>query len=67
MESTKNEKPTVTGYLTVREVAACLRASPASVRAWVRAGKLGSVRPGRRILVPVEALENLGPARQGEE
>lgn len=43
--------------LTVPEVAAVARAPVTSVRGWLADGRLKSIRPGRRRLVPREELE----------
>lgn len=42
---------TDTEYLTVEEVAARLHVSTRTVRRWISAGTLPSVRAGRRVLV----------------
>jgi excisionase family DNA binding protein len=44
---------------TVEEVAVELRISRASCYEMVRSGKIPSIRLGRRILVPADALEKL--------
>ncbi len=46
-------------FLTVGEVAAILRLSPATVRRWCEEGRLDSVRPGRSYRIPRAALEEL--------
>lgn len=45
--------------LLLEEVAEIARVSTDTVRFWVRQGKLMSLRPGRRRLVPRAALEAL--------
>ncbi|MDX2087849.1 MAG: helix-turn-helix domain-containing protein [Kofleriaceae bacterium] len=39
------------GYLLIDEVAALCRASPETVRFWIKKGRLRSIRPGRRRLI----------------
>lgn len=60
--------------LSVIEVARALGVSPNTIRMLINAGKLPHIRAGRRVLVPVSALEHLGkiaesvkqePARAG--
>lgn len=46
-----------TSYLFLSEVAELARVSVDTVRFWVRAGKLASVRPGRRRMVQRDVLE----------
>ena len=48
---------TTTTYLLLSEVAELARVSIDTVRFWVRAGKLASVRPGRRRMVQREVLD----------
>jgi excisionase family DNA binding protein len=48
---------TTNTYLLLSEVAELARVSIDTVRFWVRAGKLASVRPGRRRMVRREVLE----------
>ena len=43
--------------LLLEEVAEIARVSTDTVRFWVRRGKLASLRPGRRRMVPRAALE----------
>jgi excisionase family DNA binding protein len=43
--------------LTIPEVASVARAPITSVRGWLATGRLQSVRPGRRRLIPRDALE----------
>lgn len=43
---------------TVQEAAELLRLHPQSVYTWLRTGKLKSVRPGRKWLIPAEEIEN---------
>jgi len=43
--------------LTIGEAAERLHLSPWTIRAWIYAGRLDSVRLGRAIRVPVEAVE----------
>lgn len=38
-------------YMLIAEVAQIARTSPDTVRAWLRSGRLPSVRPGRRRLI----------------
>jgi excisionase family DNA binding protein len=45
------------GYLLVEEVAKLARAPVETVRAWIRSGRLPSVKPGRRRLVRRVDLE----------
>lgn len=47
------------GYLFLETVARRAGVSVDTARYWVRIGKLDSVRPGRRRLVPVEAFRRL--------
>lgn len=44
-------------YLFLSEVAELARVSVDTVRFWVRAGKLASVRPGRRRMVQRDVLD----------
>jgi len=44
-------------YHTIEEVADILRCSLSSVRWYLHTGRLQSIRPARRRLIPVEALE----------
>lgn len=44
---------------SIREVAAILGISPATVRSEIFRGKLPSFRVGKRVLVPAAALEDL--------
>ena len=44
-------------YYTVEEVANVLRCSVSSVRWFLRVGRIKSIRPARRRLIPVEAVE----------
>ena len=46
-------------YLSPEEVGKMFRASKWTVRRWVEAGRLPSVRVGRRLLIPAEAVEQL--------
>lgn len=46
-------------YLLLPEVAELARVSVSTVRHWIRVGRLPSVRPGRRRLVPRAALVRL--------
>ena len=46
-----------TSYLFLSEVAELARVSVDTVRFWDRAGKLASVRPGRRRMVQRDVLE----------
>jgi excisionase family DNA binding protein len=43
--------------MTIDEVAVFMRAPVSSVRGWISCGRLGSVRPGRRRLIPRAALQ----------
>ena len=45
------------GFLLLDEVADLARVSVDTVRFWIRAGKLASVRPGRRRMVRRDVLE----------
>lgn len=45
------------GFLLLNEVAGLARVSVDTVRFWIRAGKLASVRPGRRRMVRRDVLE----------
>lgn len=45
------------GFLLLDEVAGLARVSVDTVRFWIRAGKLASVRPGRRRMVRREVLD----------
>ncbi len=64
----------------IREAARLTSLSPHTIRWYARTGRIRSVRCGRRILIPVEALRELSrhglppqppqsptPQRQGEE
>ena len=44
-------------FLLLSEVARICRAPHATVRHWIRTGRLPSTKPGRRVLVRREALE----------
>lgn len=44
-------------YLLLHEIAEISRASVGTVRAWIRTGRLPSVKPGRRRLVRRSDLE----------
>lgn len=46
-------------WLVVLEAARALRVSPWTVRRWIRAGRLRSIRPGQRRLVLREDVERL--------
>lgn len=53
---------TMTGkaeYLTVKEVAAAMAVRPATVRAWLRSGRLQGVRIGRAWRVPASAVKTV--------
>jgi excisionase family DNA binding protein len=45
--------------LTVPEAAQMLRMSEHSIYLWLRSGKLKSVRPGRKWLIPKEEIDRL--------
>lgn len=45
--------------LTIPEVAEMTRAPESSVREWIRQKRLRSVKPGRRLLVPIWELEKM--------
>ena len=54
-------------FLTVDEAAARVRVRPATVRAWIRTGKLPAQRAGKRVLVrPADLLAMLVPVKPGE-
>lgn len=58
------------GFLLLDEVADLARVSVDTVRFWIRAGKLASVRPGRRRMVRRDVLEAFlrqgsAPAQRG--
>jgi excisionase family DNA binding protein len=64
----KTEKPPTTGgYLTLKEFSTALRCCPNTARAWIKAdpGRFGAIKPGRKFLIPRQALEAL--AKQSEE
>jgi excisionase family DNA binding protein len=44
-------------FLTVEEFAKKVRASPRTVRKLCKDGVIGSSKPGRRYLIPVESLD----------
>lgn len=46
-------------YLLVEEVASETRSCVATVRYWIRTGKLKAIRIGRRLLVPRTNLDSL--------
>lgn len=46
-----------TGFLLIDEVAALCRASPETVRHWIKTGRLSSIRPARRRLIARAELE----------
>ena len=43
---------------TVQEAAEILRMHTQTIYAWLRSGKLKSVRPGRKWLIPAEEIES---------
>lgn len=45
--------------LTVPEAAKLLRVSEHTIYLWLRSGKLKSVRPGRKWLIPEDAVREL--------
>ncbi len=45
--------------LTVRQTAAALSLSPATIRAWIAARRLGYIRLGRAIRVPTAEVERV--------
>lgn len=45
--------------LTVPEAAQMLRMSEHTIYIWLRSGKLKSVRPGRKWLIPKEEIDRL--------
>lgn len=47
------------GFLRVPEVAEALHVTTATVQRWIREGRLPSVRLGRLVLVPHDALRIL--------
>lgn len=49
--------------VSVQRAAEMIDVSPFTIRKYVRLGKLRSVRVGRRVLVPVEALQDLIAAK----
>jgi excisionase family DNA binding protein len=50
--------------LLIEEVAAICRASPSTVRFWIKTGKLRSIRPGRRRLIARSELRRLLSGRR---
>lgn len=48
-----------TKLLTVPEAAKLLRVSEHTIYLWLRSGKLKSVRPGRKWLIPEEEIQKL--------
>lgn len=60
--------PTIPIYLTPEEVAARLRVTPATVRAWLKSGELRGVRIRRAWRInPGELEAFLAPRRPGQE
>jgi excisionase family DNA binding protein len=55
-------------YLLIEEVAEITRSSESTVRYWLSVGKLKSIRPGRRRLIPEAELRRFlgGQERDGE-
>lgn len=53
--------------LTTTEAGALCRVTPGTIRAWVASGRLPCVRPGHRLLVPVEAVRSLLENRGGTD
>ncbi len=51
--------PEPVNLLTVGEVSAALRVSPATIYRLIHAGKLPAVRVGRSLRVPTEAVRKL--------
>jgi excisionase family DNA binding protein len=49
--------PTANEYMLAEEVARELRVPVATLRWWVRTGKLRAIRPGRRLLIRRSDLE----------
>jgi excisionase family DNA binding protein len=52
-------------FYTVEEVAQIFRVSPQTIRSWVRAGKLSSVRLGRSHLIHVASVDQLREVNSG--
>lgn len=50
--------------LLIEEVAAICRASPSTVRFWIKTGKLRSIRPGLRRLIARSELQRLLAGRR---
>lgn len=57
MKRTREINPGEHAFLLIEEVAVLLRTTPNSVRYWIQTGKLKSIRPGRRRLIPRVALD----------
>lgn len=53
--------------LLIEEVAQICRTSPSTVRLWIRAGRLRSLRPGRRRLIAAADLERFLRSKPGDE
>lgn len=50
----------------IREAGRLTSLSPHTIRAYVRKGRIRAVRVGRRVLVPIESLQDLlRPANEG--
>lgn len=49
----------MTELLTVQQAAERLLADESTVRRWIRSGRLTAHRPGRRLLVPEDAITRL--------
>jgi excisionase family DNA binding protein len=49
----------IEGYVTVAEAAVLLRVCPKTVRNRIKSGELVAFRHGRRILIPLTAIEGL--------
>lgn len=46
-----------TDYVTVKQVCERLHVSKATVHKWINSGQLAAVRAGRRVLIPLSAIE----------
>lgn len=60
LERLREERATSSRLLTVTEAAAATGLTPHAIRHHVRRGQLRSVKLGHRVLVPVDAIEELG-------
>jgi excisionase family DNA binding protein len=45
--------------VSVEEAARTIGLKPSTIRAWIGAKKIASVHPGRRVIIPIEAIDDL--------